>query len=58
MKTIKKTIALYKSEFGVHSICGNFSMMEEFRITEFVEVEFTLLEEKKELHDPSRTVGI
>ena len=57
MKTIKKNLALYKSEFGEYSICGNFPTMEKFRMTEFVEIEFTLLEEKKELHDPSRTVG-
>ena len=59
MKTIKKNLALYKSEFGEHSICGNFPTMEKFRMTEFVEVEFPLLEEKQEteLHDPSRTVG-
>ena len=57
MKTIKKTLALYKSEFGDRSICGNFSTMEEFRLTEFVEIDFPLLEEKTEFHDPSRPVG-
>lgn len=54
MQTIKKKLALYKSEFGERSICGNFPSLEEFRMTEFVEIEFTLLEEKTELHDPSR----
>ena len=58
MQTIKKTLALYKSEFGEFSICGNFPTMEEFRLTEFVEIEFQILDEKTELHDPSRIVGI
>ena len=59
MKTIKKTLALYESEYGGSPICGNFEYIEEFRLTEFVEVEFKLLEgkEPQELHDPSRTVG-
>lgn len=58
MKTIKKKLALYKSEYGGDPICGNFDHIEDFRITEFVEVEFPLLDEKTEFHDPSRPVGI
>ena len=58
MKTIKKTLALYESDYGGSPICGNFELLDDFRITEFVEVEFPILEEKTELHDPSRIVGI
>ena len=56
MKTIKKTLALYESLIGCGTLCGNWPNMEKVRLTEFVEIEFPLLEEKQEteLHDPSR----
>lgn len=56
MQTIKKTLALYESLIGCGTLCGNWPNMEKVRLTEFVEIEFPLLEEKQEteLHDPSR----